>query len=518
MVTWDVVTKKLETEANMTRVQNMMENAPVNVVYCDRDYNIAYVNPKSIETLTSIEEHLPIRVSEIAGSSIDVFHKNPAHQRGMLNNPKNLPHTAIIDVGPEKLDLLASAIYDEAGEYNGVMITWSLVTEKLAADQQMSRISSMVENASINIMMCDTDLNMNFMTPASSDTLKNLQQHLPIQVDQIIGSSIDAFHKNPEYQRGIIANHKALPMNSKINLAGETLDLKVSAIYDNEGDFLGPMVTWEIISDKVKLVEDLSEASSQLAAASAQLNASAVQMSASSEEMGAQSGNASTSAEEVAKGVETVATNTEEMLASIKEIARNANEASTMSNETRDQAQATNEIIQKLGNSSQEIGNVIKVISSIAQQTNLLALNATIEAARAGDAGRGFAVVANEVKELAKQTATATEDITNKIGSIQDDSEGAVGAIGEISGSIDKLNDIAGSIAASVEEQLATTNEMARVVQESNEGVRGIASNVNAVNEASGQVAGGSDQVLTAAKGLQELAETLQGLVKKIEV
>jgi methyl-accepting chemotaxis protein len=206
------------------------------------------------------------------------------------------------------------------------------------------------------------------------------------------------------------------------------------------------------------------------------------------------------------------------MLASIKEISRNANEASTMSTQTRSQADSTNVTITKLGESSSEIGEVIKVISSIAQQTNLLALNATIEAARAGDAGRGFAVVANEVKELAKQTATATDDITRRIGAIQQDTGAAVSAIGGIGESIQKLNAIAGSIAASVEEQLATTNEVARVVGESNQGVQSIAGNIRNVTEMAEQTSSGAQQVLSAAEQLKDLAGALDGLVKRIEV
>ena len=221
--------------------------------------------------------------------------------------------------------------------------------------------------------------------------------------------------------------------------------------------------------------------------------------------------------EEVSQGVRTVATNTEEMSASIKEIARNAADASATSNATMKQAALTNETIRKLGESSQEIGNVIKVISSIAQQTNLLALNATIEAARAGDAGRGFAVVANEVKELAKQTAKATEDITNKITGIQRDSQSSVDAVGTIGLSIEKLNGIAVAIAASVEEQSATSNEVARVVQESATGVQSITENVKAVSKASSETSVGAGQVLTASKGLSELAVKLEGLVKRIQ-
>jgi methyl-accepting chemotaxis protein len=269
--------------------------------------------------------------------------------------------------------------------------------------------------------------------------------------------------------------------------------------------------------NRMNVVNELSEAANQLASAAAELSASANQMVSNSQQTTEQAIDAARSADEVSRGVSTVATNTEEMQASIKEIARNTNEVSKMSNATRSEAKATNNTIQKLGVSSQEVGNVIKVISSIAQQTNLLALNATIEAARAGEAGRGFAVVANEVKELSKQTAKATDEITRKIGAIQNDSSEAVKAIVSIGSSIEKLNVIAGSIAASVEEQSSTTAEVARVVRESNTGVQGIANNIKTVSAAASQTSSGANQILEAAMGLQDLALRLNKIVKRIQ-
>ena len=268
---------------------------------------------------------------------------------------------------------------------------------------------------------------------------------------------------------------------------------------------------------QVELIKALSETAQQLAGAAAELTATATQMSANAEKSTSVANLTAAASEEVSQGVRTVAANTEEMSASIKEIARNAAEASTNSATTLKQAQSTNLTITKLGESSQEIGNVIKVISSIAQQTNLLALNATIEAARAGEAGRGFAVVANEVKELAKQTAKATEDITNKITGIQKDSQSSVDAVTVIGQTIEKLNSIASAIAASVEEQSATTNEVSRVVQESANGVLSITQNIKIVSNAAEETFAGSSQVLTAAKSLSELASRLEALVKRIE-
>ena len=171
----------------------------------------------------------------------------------------------------------------------------------------------------------------------------------------------------------------------------------------------------------------------------------------------------------------------------------------------------------QLDKSSIDIGDIIKVISSIAQQTNLLALNATIEAARAGEAGKGFAVVANEVKELAKQTAKATSDITQKIEAIQNDSKEAMGAIVEIGGAIDNINGHAANIASSVEEQAATTNEVSRIVVESAEGVKQISENIGQVSQAATMTGKDAINALEASKDLKGIVESLNALIKEID-
>ena len=518
MVTWEIVTKKLQIEQNLARINSMTENSPINIMYCDRDLNLQFINPKSKDTLKTLERYLPVGVDKLIGTNIDVFHKKPEHQRRILSEDRNLPLRSIIAVGPEKLDLLVTAIYDGDRKYIGAMVTWDVVTKKLEQESDLARVNSMMENAPINVMCADLDYNLRYMNPASIKTLRGLEKLLPKPVDQLVGQKIDIFHKNPDHQRRMTKDDKSLPLTSKIKLGPETLRLLVAPMYNQNREYIGPMVTWEVISAQVQLVTDISEASRHLSSAASELNATATQMTANASKATKEANAVASASEEVARGVQTVATNTEEMTASINEIARNANEASAASNTTVRQAESTNTTISKLGESSQEIGNVIKVISSIAQQTNLLALNATIEAARAGDAGRGFAVVANEVKELAKQTAQATEDITNKIGTIQRDTSTAVDAIGGITESIRKLNGIASAIAASVEEQQATTNEVARVVGESSKGVQSISDSVKTVSTVSSETQIGATQVLDAARSLGQLAERLEGLVKKIEV
>lgn len=390
--------------------------------------------------------------------------------------------------------------------------------ESIAAEAGMARVNSMMENAPINVMFAGLDLNIAYLNPKSKETLRGLQKLLPIPVDSFVGSSIDVFHKNPAHQRKLLADDRNLPLRTKIKLGEETLDLLASPIYDNHRKFIGTMVTWEVITSKLKLVTTLGETSNQLAAAAEELTATATQLSANSHRTTSQAGTASAAAEEVSKGVQTVATNTEEMTASIKEIARSSSEAATLSKESLARAQETNRTINQLGTSSKEIGTVVKVISSIAQQTNLLALNATIEAARAGDAGKGFAVVANEVKELAKQTAKATDEISQKISAIQLDSEGAVTAIGGIAKGIEQLNGISVTIAAAIEEQTATTGEVGRIVQESSKAVEGISSTIRDVSTAAEQSSVGSNQTLEAAKGLNQLAEKLKELVTQITI
>jgi methyl-accepting chemotaxis protein len=270
--------------------------------------------------------------------------------------------------------------------------------------------------------------------------------------------------------------------------------------------------TLDIIVEPLKTT---AENASTLASSSGELTAVSQQMAGNAEETAVQANVVSAASEEVSRNVALVASASEQMQASIREISKNANDSARVAKNAVHVASTTNETMKHLGESSREIGNVIKVITSIAQQTNLLALNATIEAARAGEAGKGFAVVANEVKELAKQTAKATEEISRKIEAIQGVTKGAVTAIEEISTIINQINDISNCIASAVEQQTATTNEIGRSVNEAAQGVNDIAKNIGGVATAARNTTRGANDTKAASLQLSEMAARLQAAVAK---
>ncbi len=370
------------------------------------------------------------------------------------------------------------------------------------------RRSEMLENLSANIMLCEPEnFRITYMNRSTRTTLKRLEHLLPRKVDELEGESIDIFHKNPEHQRRILRDPKNLPWNAKIQLGDEWLELRIAAIYDRDGRYAGPMLTWNIVTETVRLAEEfeahvrstvreVQAAADAIGEASTTMNRSAEAASTCAREVSKSSGSAT-------ENVQTVASASEEMSASILEIAGQTSKASQIVQDAGRVAERANGDMKRLDLAAQQIGEVTEVISGIAEQVNLLALNATIEAARAGEAGKGFAVVAGEVKNLASQAAGATDQIAKRISEMQGVSTTAIEAMAQITKVVDEIGAISTAIAGAMDQQKTVTANISE-----NAGMA--ANSATAVSENIEKVQGAAQAVLEGSSGVSTKSEMLR--------
>lgn len=441
----------------------ILDELQANVMVADLELNLVYANKRAMQTFRALEKEIlgefHISASELMGRSIHRFHRNPARVEAILHDPTAFPRKATFAFGSCTLETRIHRVAHPAEPIFCYVVAWEDVSERIRLEQDLRQAMAREQEKGQHLQS-----NVNSMLIAVNAAKDgDLTPEIPVQGTDVIGKMADGLR---QFLHSLREHNRITAKNA-----------------------------------------------SELASSAKKLTDVSLQMSANAEETSAQATMVATSSKTVSESVQTVAMAVGEMTKSITEIASNATKASDMGRDAVHLTESTNAIIAKLGRSTQEIGAVVKLITSIAAQTNLLALNATIEAARAGEAGRGFAVVANEVKELAKETAGATEDIGSKISAIRSDMEEAIKAIGSISEMIRRINDMQGIIATAVEEQSATSSEMSRSIAKAAMGSASISSNLEGVATAARNTSGGASELQIVAQRLSDMARELQDLV-----
>lgn len=450
----------------------MLDAVQTNVFVADRELTLIYANKRATESLgefaKDIEETFHVSAHDLIGGSIHRFHSNPKRVEAILERATTFPHEATFGFGDVTLRTTVEQVHNGDGELVGYIVAWDNVSEQIRMEKEKAEKQAQIDA----------------LVEADRQSRAILDQKISRLLD-VMGAAADG------------------DLTNRLEFEGEDEMGRVASSFNR------------LLEEFCSSFDTISTTSQTVASAAEELTAVAARIGEVSQETAERASTVAATAGEVNGNVQGVALAAEQMTATISEISNNSAHASSIVGNATEVARETNDVITKLGRSSEEVGNVIKVISAIAQQTNLLALNATIEAARAGESGKGFAVVANEVKELAKETATATEDIGRRIKSMQDDTQTSVAAIAQISEIVQQINELQTSVAGAVEEQSITMADIGRNAVDAASGSDGIASSVQTVAEAAEETQRGVTESLGATQDLASLAAELQNLVQR---
>lgn len=434
------ITKQQQAANEMMRIKTALDNASTNVLVCDRNYQIIYQNNASAKTLkkheSDIQKGIPgFDASKMVGSSIDQYHKNPSHQRKLLDDPRNLPYRAEIQVGPLMMDLNAAAIMSTDGEYLGNVLEWSDITAQKKAEKEVDQLIGAAAAGDLSNRI-------------DADQFEGFFKSLSGGVNRLLDAIVSPLKEATEVLQGLSEGHLSKTMDGNY-----------------EGEF-----------NKIK--QSLNSAIKNLTGIVAAVREGADSVSTASQEITSGNEDLSQRTSQQASALEETSASMEEMTSTIKQNADNAKQANQLAVAAREVAEKGGAVTEKavdamseINKSSKKIADIINVIDEIAFQTNLLALNAAVEAARAGEQGRGFAVVASEVRNLAGRSATAAKEIKTLINeSVQKVGDGSelVNQSGqtleEIVNSVKRVTDIISEISAASQEQAAGIDQVNKAV------------------------------------------------------
>ena len=397
--------------------------------------------------------------------------------------------------------------------------------ETAASEDQanLEQFTAIMGALPVSVMVLNpANASITYVNPYGIEAMRLLRSSLPANInpEQLLGQKIDFFPTSPALTPSFLSDPSNLPLDTETRLGNDVVRLKLAAMHDNAGKYTGVIVTWRIVSRSLQAIADfrkkLNDSLSEVSDATLDIMTAAGQVSGLSQKSTTMVEHARHSATETSTNVQTVASAAEELSSSIIEISRQVAESSRISQEAVTEADRTNATVQGLAQSSDKIGEVVNLIQDIASQTNLLALNATIEAARAGEAGKGFAVVASEVKNLANQTAKATEEIAAQINEIQTSTTDAVRAIQGIGKTIHQISEITSAIAAAVEEQGAATSEISRCAQQAAGGTEALTGDVETLSAAAAETGMAASGVSDAGEALKTSTQRTRDEIEKL--
>jgi methyl-accepting chemotaxis protein len=536
----DSVREQLRTSM---RAQAALDVTATNVMIADADFNIGYVNVSLAAMLAEAEadirKQLPgFDARAVIGTNIDSFHKNPAHQRSLLNQLRGT-YTAKLQIGGRAFSLIVNPIVDKGGRRSGTVVEWKDQTVELAAREreqhlaaENTRIKNALDNCTTNVMIADNDGKIIYMNDSISAMMRlaesDIRKQLPqFDANKLIGANFDGFHRNPAHQRNVLGSLRGTH-RAQITIGGRTFALIANPINDDKGVRIGSVAEWKdrtaevaveaevagivsgaadgdltariAVEGKEGFFKTLGEGINQLLSIISgglrDVSGALAGLSAASDQISSTAQSLSQAASEQAAGVEETSASMEQMTASIAQNTDNATVTDGIATRAAAEAMEGGEAVKMTVAAMKQIAKKVAIIDDIAYQTNLLALNAAIEAARAGEHGKGFAVVAAEVRKLAERSQVAAQEIGEVASSSVDMAEQAGKLLAQMVPNIKKTSELVQEITAASQEQSA--------------GVGQINASMAQLSMTTQQNAAASEQLAATAEEMSSQTEQLQ--------